>query len=79
MNNAEKFQEVFGLYATELWAKPENEFLEWLNADYTQDEKTVEEATLMETKEVWNRRVTPEVKTQYLAVELEGLKSKTVG
>lgn len=40
MNNAEKFQEVFGLYATELWAKPENEFLEWLNAEYTQVEKT---------------------------------------
>ena len=43
MNNAEKFQEAFGLYATELWAKPENEFLEWLNAEYTQDEKTAEE------------------------------------
>ena len=27
----------------------------------------------------WNRRVTPEVKTQYIAVELDGLKSKTVG
>ena len=36
-------------------------------------------ATLMEAKEVWNRRVTPEVKTQYIAVELDGLKSKTVG
>ena len=34
MNNAEKFQEVFGYYATEMWAKPENEFLEWINSEY---------------------------------------------
>ena len=33
MTNADKFKQVFGLYATELWAKPECEFLEWLNAD----------------------------------------------
>ena len=32
MTNADKFQQVFGIYATELWAKPEKEFLEWLNA-----------------------------------------------
>ena len=35
MNNAEKFQEVFGYYATEMWAKPESEFLEWINSNYT--------------------------------------------
>ena len=29
--------------------------------------------------EKWNRRAEPEVKTQYIAVELDGLKSKTVG
>lgn len=34
MNNAEKFKEVFGYYATEMWAKPEQEFLNWLNAEY---------------------------------------------
>ena len=41
MNNAEKFKEVFGIYATELWAKPEKDFLEWLNAPApeTEDEK----------------------------------------
>lgn len=33
MTNADKFKEIFGLYATELWAKPEKEFLEWLNED----------------------------------------------
>lgn len=34
MNNAEKFKQIFELYATELWAKPESEFLTWLNAEY---------------------------------------------
>ena len=34
MTNADKFQITFGLYATELWAKPESEFLAWLNAKY---------------------------------------------
>lgn len=33
MTNAEKFKNVFGLYATELWAMPEKEFLEWLNVE----------------------------------------------
>lgn len=33
MTNGEKFKALFGLYATELWAKPEKEFLEWINAD----------------------------------------------
>ena len=34
--NAEKFREVFGFTATELWAKPESEFLDWLNAEVTE-------------------------------------------
>ena len=33
MNNAEKFKQIFGLYATELWAMPEEKFLKWLNAE----------------------------------------------
>lgn len=33
MTNAEKFRNVFGLYATELWAMPEEEFTEWLNEE----------------------------------------------
>lgn len=33
MNNAEKFKSIFGIYATELWAMPEDKFLEWLNAE----------------------------------------------
>ena len=34
MNNAEKFKTVFGFYATELWAKTERDFLDWINAEY---------------------------------------------
>ena len=34
MNNATKFKELFGVYATELWSKSENEFLDWLNKEY---------------------------------------------
>lgn len=33
MTNADKFKQLFGIYATELWAMPENDFLEWLNKD----------------------------------------------
>lgn len=33
MTNAEKFKMYFGLYATEVWAKSETEFLKWLNTD----------------------------------------------
>ena len=32
MNNAEKFEKTFGIYATEMWAMPESEFLSWLNS-----------------------------------------------
>lgn len=32
MNNAKRFNDVFGIYAIELWAMPEKEFIEWLNA-----------------------------------------------
>ena len=41
MTNADKFKHLFGIYATELWAMSENDFLEWLNAD-AQDMQTVE-------------------------------------
>ena len=39
MNNAEKFIQVFGTYATELWAMNEAEFLAWLNADYVKEQE----------------------------------------
>ncbi len=33
MTNADKFKQIFGIYATELWAMSEEEFLVWLNAE----------------------------------------------
>ena len=39
MTNAEKFKEVFGLYATETWAMPESDFLLWLNGEYNGEER----------------------------------------
>ena len=33
MTNADKFKKIFGIYATELWAMPEADFLKWLNTD----------------------------------------------
>ena len=38
MTNAEKFKEIFGLYATELWSKSEKNFLNWLNAEVLEQE-----------------------------------------
>lgn len=40
--NYELFKKIFGLYATELWAKPEKEFLEWLNAKAEKEVKTMQ-------------------------------------
>lgn len=39
MTNAEKFKKVFGYYATEMWAKPEKEFLDWINAEALEQEQ----------------------------------------
>ena len=33
MTNADRFQQIFGLFATEVWAFSEKEFLNWLNAE----------------------------------------------
>ena len=38
MNNAEKFMEIFGIYATEMWAMSESDLLEWLNIDYEESQ-----------------------------------------
>ena len=34
MTNGDLFQLVFGIYATELWSKPEARFLEWLISEH---------------------------------------------
>lgn len=33
MTNADKFKNLFGIYATELWSMPEKNFLKWLNSE----------------------------------------------
>ena len=33
MTNADKFKNIFGLYATKLWSMPEKDFLKWLNSE----------------------------------------------
>lgn len=40
MTNADLFQREFGIYATELWAMPEQQFLEWLNAPCERERQT---------------------------------------
>ena len=39
MINAVKFKKVFGVYATEIWAMPESDFLRWLNGEYNGEER----------------------------------------
>lgn len=36
MNNAELFKKVFGIYAEEFWAYPEEKMLDWLTSDTRQ-------------------------------------------
>ena len=40
MINAEKFKNIFGIYATELWSMPAKEFLKWLNAEESIQQNT---------------------------------------
>ncbi len=42
MKNAEKFQEVFKKFATEVWAFPEKDFLTWVNAEYKEPTNTID-------------------------------------
>ena len=30
---ADRFKQIFGVYATEIWALPESDFLNWLNSE----------------------------------------------
>lgn len=48
MTNAEKFKEVFGVYATEAWAMPESDFLLWLNGEYNGVERRTSKWNLTE-------------------------------
>lgn len=39
MTNAAKFNEVFRLFASEIWAMTESDFLLWLNGEYNGQER----------------------------------------
>lgn len=41
MNNAKKFKKVFGIYASELWAKSGDDFIEWLKTPATDTDKVI--------------------------------------
>ena len=45
MNNAQKFREVFGIYATEMWSMTEQQFLEWLNGEYSEERPCLSDET----------------------------------
>ncbi len=38
MTNAEKFQEVFGIYSEEFWSMPESQMLLWINSTWNSTE-----------------------------------------
>lgn len=51
MTNGERFKDLFGLYATEVWAMSEKDFLEWLNTLTTAAEP------VKHGRWVWNKRL----------------------
>ena len=55
MTNSEKFKGVFGLYATELWAMPEKDLLNWINTEYKESESAQPEIVrCKDCRYVWN-------------------------
>ena len=66
MNNAEKFKKVFGIYATELLAMPEEDFLRWLNGLNEEAEGLTEDRWIPVTERL------PEVKQRVLAQRKDG-------
>lgn len=77
MKNAEKFKEIFKEFATEVWAYPEKDFLEWLNAEYkeptTKNDLGVEEvAALAEL----TTKLTKECEDAYNKGYADGMKAQ---
>lgn len=50
MNNAERFRATFGMYATELWAMPEEKFVKWLNEEAYINKKLSRRVWMSRTK-----------------------------
>lgn len=51
MTNAELFKKVFGIYAEEFWAYPEEKMLDWITSDAT----TADVFPVVRCKECWKR------------------------
>ena len=52
MINAELFEKVFGIYATELWSMREDEFLKWLTGKTYNDSSILSWTLCSETEDV---------------------------
>lgn len=84
MTNAEKFQEIFIKFATEVWAFPEKDFLTWLNAEY--EESTIRNCFGCKYSKdnhnsgtevchlcMWENQYTPTTKNDLALIHTEGL------
>lgn len=43
---ADRFKQIFGVYATEIWALPESDFLNWLNSEAPELKIGIREMTI---------------------------------
>lgn len=48
---ADRFKQIFGVYATEIWALPESDFLNWLNSEAPELKIEIREMTNSEILE----------------------------
>lgn len=51
MKVADRFKQIFGVYATEIWALPEDKFLNWLNSEAPELQFGIKEITNREILE----------------------------
>lgn len=51
MKVADRFKQIFGVYATEIWALPEDQFLGWLNSEAPELHLGIKEMTNREISE----------------------------
>lgn len=52
MKNAELFKKVFGIYAEEFWAYPEEKMLDWLTSDAPTSDAPTADVVDMKTEKV---------------------------
>lgn len=52
---ADRFKQIFGVYATEIWALPESDFLNWLNSEAPELKIGIREMTNSEILKLLHR------------------------